>query len=102
MDTLTHNTVDVVFDELADVDVIGLTDGHQGLVDFGVELGSNILAIESHLRCSFGAKVCGEFFDVRDARVLYLPARDFLNGPYRHAAALSDARPLTLRVLELI
>jgi len=102
MDTLTNNPFDLGFNECANINVVRLTDGNERFVDFWIELGSNVFAIECHLCCGLIAKVCGEFFDVRNARILYFSAGDFLNGPDRNAAAFSNARPLPLRVLKLI
>jgi hypothetical protein len=48
MDTPTDNGLNLVLDEFAYVDVVGLTDGDERGVDLWVQLRPNILAIQGH------------------------------------------------------
>lgn len=98
MDSLTHHPLYLGLNEGADLNVIGFADGYEGLVDFGVELGSNVFAVEGHLGGSGIAKVLRELFNVLDARVFNFLARDLLDCAERHFSLLGYPLPLVSRM----
>lgn len=49
MDSLSQNPLNLALDEFAHVDTVALADFNEGFMPFGVELGSNIFAVEGHL-----------------------------------------------------
>lgn len=102
MNSLTHNPFDLALNVSAYIDLIGLADSHKGLVDFGVELGSNVFAVEGHLGSSLGAKVFGELLDMAHARIFNILARDFLEGTRRNPRGRGHRWPIALARRQLI
>lgn len=81
MDSLTHNPFNLALDVGANVDVVGFTYSDKRLVHFGVELRSDVFAVERHLSSGLIAKVRSELFDMTDAWVDNFASRDLLYGP---------------------